>query len=160
MWLYFLSNLGMGGGGATVTNYDLITAVQQWWLGQSTLQALFSDSQLHHKSAPEDTLLPYATYFKVSDVAETLNTAGQVRRASVQFSVHAQTDAQAQSIGDAFSDALNTIKQGAPISINVYGKNAMVSLPGESGINIGEGLAPGAEDCWVFHFTINVPYNK
>ena len=152
--------VGAGTASGGTTNYDLVTAIQQWFLGQPSLQALFSDGQAHHLSAAEETLLPYLTYFKVSDTVDIYTTAGTVHAASVQFNVHAATDAQAQSIADQLADALNTVKQHADLPIVVYGQNAVHSLPKDFGVQFGEGLAPHGQDCWIVHFSIDVPYVK
>src|SRR5882672_4241119 len=92
------------------TNYDVITALQVWWQAQASLQTLTGVSKLYHLSAPEGTLLPYATYFLVSDAVDTRTTAGKVLKATVQCNIHADTDAQAKAVADDFSDALDTIK--------------------------------------------------
>jgi len=53
---------------------DVITALNQWFLGQPAILALFSDGQCHHVTTAEETLLPYCTFFKVSDVTEAFTT--------------------------------------------------------------------------------------
>ena len=142
------------------TQYDVVTAVQQFFLTQAQLHAIVSDGKLHHKSAPEDTLLPYATYFKVSDTPDTWTTAGPVRRAAVQLNIHHSTDAEAQAIAETFASTMNSIVQQAAIPIVIYGRNAMHVLPGELSIDVGEGLAPGGLDCWIASVVFDIPYTK
>ena len=60
------------------TTYDginIVAAVQAWWTAQPAMQALTSDGNLWHRTAPEDTALPYATVFLVSEPTEVWTTA-------------------------------------------------------------------------------------
>ena len=94
-----------GGVQPILYSQDVVSALQGWWLNQTSLQSLTSDGKLHHLQAPESTLLPYATYFKVSEVVEQWTTAYGQRRSTVQFNLHAQTDVQAQIIADQMAAA-------------------------------------------------------
>lgn len=130
---------------------DILTAIHSWWAG-TALPSLFPDGQLHHKVAPEDTPLPYLTFFKVSDVAEQFTTAFALRRATVQFNVHSQTDTQAQNLADQISDSMRTLGGNTGAVLTVYGNLSLMVLPTSFGIDIGEGLGLNGADCWVCHF--------
>lgn len=125
-----------------------------------SLAALFSDGRLHHLQAPENTLLPYGTFFKVSDVVEQFTTAYGLRRATLQINVHAETDSQAQAIADSLADQMRTLGGNAGAKLNIYGSTSLHVLPESFGIEIGEGLAPQGKDCWLCFFEIDVLYTK
>lgn len=125
-----------------------------------SLLGLLSDGQIHHVTAPEETLLPYATFFEVSDVPVARTTVGLLRQATLQINVHASTDSQARSIADQLATAMDTILSGGLVPILIYGRNALHSLAGEFGIEQGEGLGPDGQDCWICHFTLDIPYTK
>jgi hypothetical protein len=140
---------------------DLLTAFKVWWDAASaefSLASLLSDGQIHHLSAPENTLLPYATLFKVSDTPELKTTGGFQYLASLQVNVHAQTDAQAQSIADQIAASMRTLNGYAGPTPIVYGAPALMVFPEDFGIEFGEGLGPNGQDCWVCHFTVSIRY--
>lgn len=107
------------------------------------MQALTSDGKLWHRTAAEDTQLPYATVFLVSEVDETWTTSYAFDRASMQINVHAATDAAARAAAIAIRAAFH----GVPLVI--AGVNVAHVLPDTHGIEIGEGLGPNGRDCWV-----------
>ena len=51
--------------------------------------------------------------------------------------------------------------KGAPLAINVpYGVSQVCHcLPDGDGLDIGEELGPGGEDCWVAFETFDIPWN-
>ena len=45
-----------------------------------------------------------------------------------------------------------------PLTIN--GSAVMHVLPDGDGIEIGEGLGPGGQDCWIAFQTLDIPYTE
>ena len=141
------------------TTYDginVVAAVQAWWTAQPAMQALTSDGNLWHRTAPEDTALPYATVFLVSEPTEVWTTRYPFKRSTIQINLHADTDLAALTIALAVREAL----KGAPLAINVpYGVSQVCHcLPDGDGLDIGEELGPGGEDCWVAFETFDIPW--
>jgi hypothetical protein len=133
---------------------DVLSALQAWWQSRADLRALTADGQLHHFEAPENTELPYATFFLVSDPAETQTTGFALYRAAVQVNLHAITDAAAVSLGKAFRQAVRL----APLSVD--GSAVLHVLPDGNGLEEGEGLGPNGQDCWIATEMLDIPFTQ
>ena len=119
----------------------LAGAIQTWW--QATQPGLSADGRVWFKVAPQESALPYATFFQVSDVVGTWTTNYPFKQASVQFNFHAITAAAAEQLGESF----RALFRGAPL---IVGSGLVCHvLPNGSGIDIGEGLGPNGQDCWI-----------
>ena len=103
-------------------------------------------------------MLPYGTYFKVSDVVETFTTGYAFCKATLQFNVHAETDSQAQNIANQLAQTMRTLGSNVGASLLIYGQLSLSVLPNSFGIQIGEGLGNGGKDCWLCFFTADVTY--
>ena len=120
---------------------SLLGAIQTWFGEQAPLGA--SDGKLWLKVAPQESPLPYLTYFMVSDVPETWTTDYPLKRSKVQVNAHAVTAAEAQALGESF----RSIFRGAPL---IVGSGTVCHvLPNGSMIDVGEGLGPDGQDCWI-----------
>lgn len=136
----------------TATNIQ--AAVQNWFRSRSDLAALFADGRLHHLEAPEDTPLPYLTFFAVAE-PETERTTGYYFIGSeVQFSAHAATDAEAADLRDAVRNAIDHE------TIVIDGKTAWYALPGAQQLLIGEGRGPNGSDCWMGTVDVSMPWQR
>lgn len=131
---------------------DVISAVQAWWQGMPAMQALTADGKLWHRVAPEDTPLPYATVFLVSETPEIWTTSYPFERSSVQINCHAATDSAARGLGLAIRAAI----RGAPLVVGV--QDVCHVLPDGCSIDIGEELGPGGRDCWVATEVFDIPW--
>lgn len=122
---------------------DVVSAAIAWWLGTPAMVALTSDGRLWHRTAPEDTALPYATIALASERVDTRTTAYPFERSALAISAHAATAAAARALGLSIRRAF----RGAPLSI---GSSPVCHvLPDGSAVAIGRGLAPGGRDCWI-----------
>lgn len=123
---------------------DILSATASWWSVTPAAQALSSTGQLWDLEAPENgDTLPYVTIFLVSETPETWTTNYPLMRTSLQFNCHASTDGRARAMGAA----LRRLFRGAPLIVN--SSDIDHCLPDGSGLQLGEGLAPGGRDCWV-----------
>jgi hypothetical protein len=140
---------------------DPITAIQKWWQTNSmTLASFTSDGKLHHLQAPQGVVLPYATYFKVSDPVETFTTGYGFRRALVQINYHAETDIEAQKSADLLADAMRTLAGAGGAILTIYNQQALHVLPHSFSITIGEGLGDNGRDCWLASFELDIAFTK
>lgn len=140
---------------------DVVSAVQAWWQGTPAVQALASDGRLWHRVAPEDTQLPYATVFLASESVASWTTGYPAVRATVQVNCHAATDIEARAMGLAVREALGPSRaqpQGAPLVVGI--REVGHVLPDGDGVDIGEELGPGGEDCWLAFETFEIPWTK
>lgn len=133
---------------------DVLAAFVAWWNGTPAATALTTTGVIWHKEAPEGALLPYATFFLVSDTAETQTTGYAQKRAAIQVNLHHNTDAAARAMWIAFRQAVRK----APLTIG--GSAVMHCLPDGDGIDIGEGLGPQGQDCWLAFQVLDIPYTE
>lgn len=144
---------GAGGGAILLEGFagaDVIAAIQAWWDGTPTVQALVADGRLWHAVAAEPVPPSYATIFLVSETTEVQTTGYREIRSTVQINLHADTDTAARTAAATVRSAL----LGAPLVI--AGQDVMHCLPDFSGIAIGEDLGAGGRDCWVATETFDV----
>ncbi len=142
-----------------------LSALQAWWLATPAAQALVSDGKLWHREQPEIPgilfAFPYATFFRVAEPVETRTTGFAMVRAQLQVNLHATTGSQAESLAEQLRDLLTKSAaqpSGAPLSID--SSDAMHVLDEDISCDLGEGLGPGGQDCWVGYFTIEVLYTR
>jgi hypothetical protein len=102
--------------------------------------------------------LPYATYFLVSDVIEVRTTGYFQKRATIQVNLHETTAETAKAAQDAFRLLVGTPANQVPLTIN--GSPVMHQLPDGNSLEIGEGLGPGGQDCWVGIQLVDIPYTE
>jgi hypothetical protein len=133
---------------------DVLNSVQSWWVQMPQAQALTADGLLWYLQAPEATPLPYATFFLVSEIDETWTTGYSVQRASVQVNFHANTASAARAVSKSFRRLIKY----APLHIN--SDLVMHVLPDGQGLQIGEGLAPDGQDCWMAYSTLDIPWTR
>lgn len=138
---------------------DVLAALWSLWQLSPALQALTSDGRLWHKVAPEDTQLPYATFFLISEAPEMWTTAAPWKVSTVQFNLHAATDAEAIAMGLAVRSALGRSPaqpSGAPLVIG--GSDVVHCIQAGRSVDVGEGLSPEGRDCWVATETFEIPW--
>ena len=123
-----------------------------------TLKELTSDGNIYHLQAPEGVLLPYITYFKVSDVVDPFTTGYGYRNTLIQFNCHAATDLQAQSMADQLADAMRTLAGNPGAGLIVYGQTVKHVLPQSYSITMGEGLGDNGNDCYLAFFEVVVGF--
>lgn len=133
---------------------DVLSALQSWWQYTPAAVALTPGNPLWFKESPEGALLPYATFFLVSDVVEIQTTSYAMKRASIQVNFHHSTDSGARALAEAF----RVVVRQAPLSINA--SPVMHVLPDGDGLDIGEGLGPDGDDCYIAFQTIDCPYTQ
>ena len=138
----------------TYNGIDILAAIESWWGAVGNQQVPTADGRLWHLSAPENTFLPYATFFLVSEVPETWTTSYAWKRGAVQINLHAATSQLARVAGKNLRAAL----KGAPLAID--GSAVMHVLPSGTTIVIGEGLAPRGKDCWIAAETFDIPWTE
>jgi hypothetical protein len=128
---------------STFAGEDILSAVQAWWQATPAMTALTSDHLLWAYEAPETTLLPYATVILVSEPVETWTTSYAVYRSTIQVNLHANTTAAARTLAGQIRLGL------ANQPLVITGQSVMLILPDSSALQIGEGLGPNGQDCWV-----------
>lgn len=129
--------------------------MQSWWASRADLRALVADGRLHHVEAPEDTPLPYLTFFLVAEPErEGRTTAYYHLDSAIQISAHAATDDAAAALRDAVRDGL----QSAPLSVG--GDRVWYCLPGSQQLGIGDGRGPNGSDCWMATVDVAIPWQK
>ncbi len=138
----------------SISATEIISAIQAWFAATAPVNSLMSTPTLWHKQAPETVLLPYATVFLVSEPVETWTTGFPMLRSTVQVNLHANLPVTARSIGRAFRSNL----KGAGLIIG--GSSVMHVLPVGSAVDIGEGLGPNAQDCWVAMETFDILWTE
>lgn len=140
----------------TYDGASVLAALQTWWRGGGPTSPL--PFPLYHKSAPENgNVLPYATFFMVSNVNEAPTTGSpgfDMYRTVVQFNFHDSTDVAAES----WSKTFRQYARLAPLSIN--GSPVMHVLTDSIGLDEGEGLAPYGKDCWVAMATLDILWTE
>lgn len=156
MFIYILSNLDMGAGGGAPSfeGTDVLAAVEAWWNATAAVYSLTRDHKLWFLEAPENTLLPYATFFLVAQPVETWTTGFAFYRAGIQINLHCNTAARARSL----AHQLRVAFKGAPLSVN--NQTVCHVLPDGNTIQVGTGLGPGGKDCWVATETFDIPFTE
>lgn len=144
-----------GGGGAALIGeiyegIDVLSAIETWWDSNEDVQLFSADKHLWHMVAPQGALLPYATFFLVSEMVETWTTAYPFWRDAIQINCHASTDISARAAAMTIRDEL----KGAILSID--GSNICHCLPTQTGMQIGQKLGPRGEDCWIAFVTFDI----
>ena len=140
-----------------VDDMDILTGISNWWATRSDLQALFSGGKLWHKVAPENaSIMPYLTYFLVSETDITPTTSFIYWESIVQFNVHHNLPGLARTLAQKLMNALSSLKGKAPIF--VQGMPVRSVLPSDIGVDEGEGLGLKGRDCWIAHFLATIQW--
>jgi hypothetical protein len=133
---------------------DIQTAIQSWWKTRTDLAALLSDGRLHHVEAPEETELPYLTFFLVSLAEKDRTTAYYFADCTIQFSAHATTDLDAALLRNAIRAAVLNV----PLAID--GNPVWYVLPGSEQLMEGEGRGPNGQDCWIATVDVETVFQR
>ncbi len=140
---------------------SVLSAVKTWWDATAAAQALTADGKLWLAPAPEDTPLPYATFFLVSQPIETWTTGYPLKRASVQVNLHAATAVEASGMAGALENLLGkALGQSSGAALVVGGSAVIHVLQDDFLLQQGEGLGPLGSDCWVAIVTFDIPFTS
>jgi len=133
---------------------DVWEAIEAYFAARADLKALLSDGKLWLDEAPQGTVLPYATFTRVSEVMEDRTTAFRKFRAIVQFSLHHWTPKRAKDLCYAFETAFT----GAPLV--AFNTPVLHCLPGNPLSALGEGKGDRGRDCRIEMIEFEILYTK
>jgi hypothetical protein len=142
-----------------------LSALQSWWLATPEARALVADGKLWYREQPEAPnvafAMPYATYFRVSESVGNRTTGYAWVDGSVQINLHANTPDAAESLAIALRDLLSQSPanpSGAPLAV---GPTDVVHVLDEDlSLDVGQGLGPGGQDCWIAAITLDIAYTR
>jgi hypothetical protein len=142
-------------------NADVLASIQAWWITRPDLQALVSLGRISHKTAAENaSVMPYMTFFLVSNVLGTPTTSYGYWEAVVQFNVHHYLPGLALTLAKKIADAMSSVKPGGGAQLWIEGTPAIHVLPESFSVDEGEGLGLNGRDCWVCMFTVSIPFTN
>lgn len=133
---------------------DVLEAIAAWWAANAQVQLIASDKNLWHGEAKIGTVLPYSTFFLVSEGPEAWTTAYAIMKATVQVNCHAATDQSAREAARTIRDSL----RDAPLSI--AGERVMSVLPDRSGMELSKDVGPEGQDVWIAYQTFDVMWTE